>query len=533
MKRFGPITLLLACLLLLMIPAAAAAAGTTTGIVRAHGNVDVFTYTPAETGYLNVELSYTDLAGNPLGGWPYAEVDVVVQGFQNGQPYYDLDIAGLYVGTNPISAQVSVSSAFVSKTFFFTVSPFAGEARYHLVVTFRSTLTGVTSTVIDATGDVHASDGEFFLPSTATSWLSVFHEWPGILDRSLGQSDVYANWEDYAYSRDSAMVAENWSVEWTAPVVTNVPTIDPRAWGKWITTMPQIWNGAAQPNVWANILSDQFPMPGSLAVGDAQAWYTWSYGDSAATTSVPAYAFATKLNAAASGQSFSFQNEPGAQVSYAFVGDALTWRYAVGPDGGTATVVVDGMTRGTVDQYAADMGYGRQLTLAGLGVGAHTVAVTSTGTLYHDAFVAPTDVGDVRPVAENHSDGTTKYRWATMKNTAASGGSYSYAAATDAATAFTFTGTAITWQYVPGPTGGIAEVWIDGVNKGPVDQYQATAKPKKGKKATAAVKTVTYSGLVSSMHTILIRVTGTANASSTGTVVTSDAFTVGTVLSQD
>lgn len=74
------------------------------------------------------------------------------------------------------------------------------------------------------------------------------------------------------------------------------------------------------------------------------------------------------------------------------------------------------------------------------------------------------------------------------------------------------------------------------MKQAPVDQYQGAGTPKKnGKinKKTVAVKTVTYSGLTAGMHTILIVATGTANSPSSGTVVTSDFFTVGTVVSKD
>jgi hypothetical protein len=116
---------------------------------------------------------------------------------------------------------------------------------------------------------------------------------------------------------------------------------------------------------------------------------------------------------------------------------------------------------------------------------------------------------------------------------AASGGSYSYAAARDAATAFTFTGTAVTWQYVAGPDRGIAQVWIDGASKGTVDQHQAAATRHKRKTGRAAIASVTYGGLTPAMHTILIRATGTQASASTGTMVTSDAFTVGGVVYED
>lgn len=178
----------------------------------------------------------------------------------------------------------------------------------------------------------------------------------------------------------------------------------------------------------------------------------------------------------------------------------------------------------TVDQHAPATDYGRRLDLTGLGAGAHTVVVESDRVLYHDAFLAPTDAADIHPLAEDHRDGTTRYTWASTALGSASGRSYSFSAARDSATAFTFSGSALTWHYVRRPDGGRAQVWIDGVDKGAVDQY-GRGRPKR--RGTPLAASITYAGLGNGLHTILIVNTGEKSAGSSGTVVTSDAFTVG------
>jgi hypothetical protein len=88
---------------------------------------------------------------------------------------------------------------------------------------------------------------------------------------------------------------------------------------------------------------------------------------------------------------------------------------------------------------------------------------------------------------------------------------------------FKFTGTGITWVTRKGPDQGIASVDIDGTGKGNVDLYATTRKSfSKG-----------YSGLTSKSHTIVITVTGTRNASSTGNAVAIDAFVVGFTTTQE
>ena len=138
-----------------------------------------------------------------------------------------------------------------------------------------------------------------YLPATATAWHSVIHYWPG------SSGDLYANWCDSVRTRSgSKTLVSHGSLKWKPPVVSNASTAG--ATGQWLTLLPAIWTGAARPNVWGDIGYDTYPMPGSLSLTDAPAWYTWSYSDSAASTSAPAYSFAATITPQASGCSVSY-----------------------------------------------------------------------------------------------------------------------------------------------------------------------------------------------------------------------------------
>lgn len=89
--------------------------------------------------------------------------------------------------------------------------------------------------------------------------------------------------------------------------------------------------------------------------------------------------------------------------------------------------------------------------------------------------------------------------------------------------AHTFTGTSLTWLTRRGPGQGIASVTIDGVSKGNVDLYAST---------TGSLQR-SFTGLAATRHKVVIKVTGTRNAASTGTAVSVDGFTVGTATTQE
>lgn len=85
---------------------------------------------------------------------------------------------------------------------------------------------------------------------------------------------------------------------------------------------------------------------------------------------------------------------------------------------------------------------------------------------------------------------------------------------------FTFTGTAVKWISEKTKVSGIAQVSIDGVNRGNFDLYPA-GNPE-------YYTSRTFFGLTNARHTITITNTGNKNIHSGGTSVCVDAFVVGT-----
>ena len=92
-----------------------------------------------------------------------------------------------------------------------------------------------------------------------------------------------------------------------------------------------------------------------------------------------------------------------------------------------------------------------------------------------------------------------------------------YSATTGDKATFSFSGASIRWVHLKFPHMGIANVVIDGIDKGNVDLYSASGLWQ---------QINTYSSLGSGNHTITITVTGTKNAASTGFYVDVDAFFV-------
>jgi hypothetical protein len=544
MRRKPLVLLTMAALLLLVAMAFApgAFAGTLTKIMYAQENITYYTYTPTTTGTLHVALSWTNPDGTGAPLFPVAEIDGVVQTYDSktGELYYDIDVAGLYSGTNPQSGDVPVAAGGVNNTIYVGVTSYVEDVPYHITATWTPT-GGSATTVINQTGMAYASSGEAYVPSTAGSWLSVLQTWPGSLNRSTGVSNVWANWDDYVWSRAEAgavKMTDNYSVEYVPPIVTPVNNISANLKGRWYNVGPEIWTAAAVPNVWTDISLDQYPKPGSLpytGTNSAPAWFTYAYTDSAISdaNTKPGYMWPNVTSASASQRNFSAEAATSATLTYNFYGTSLKWIYTKGPRAGIASVKIDGAEAGPVDQYAAAVTYKQSTTFSGLSAGNHTVVIKSTGTknsassglfVYHDTFATTTDSADPTPNSENNYDGSTTYAWGKVNTASASGGSFSFNSATSSALAFTFSGTSIQWTYVKGPRAGIANVWIDGVAKPSVDQYAS---------AVTYGASTTFSGLSNAVHTILIKSTTTKNAASSGLFTYHDAFVVGGVTYQD
>jgi hypothetical protein len=147
---------------------------------------------------------------------------------------------------------------------------------------------------------------------------------------------------------------------------------------------------------------------------------------------------------------------------------------------------------------------------------------TSGGIVsYIDGAAVPSSQTYLRAqTAFNAFQYPVSYKWETVKNTSALGGSYVEERYPGATETFTATGTSVgivTWD---APDGGIATVTVTNGKKPPVTQTIDTFA------ASAGDQTTTISGLTSGSHTVTIGVDGTSDASSTGQWVRVDATVV-------
>jgi len=98
-------------------------------------------------------------------------------------------------------------------------------------------------------------------------------------------------------------------------------------------------------------------------------------------------------------------------------------------------------------------------------------------------------------------------------------GGFVYQAGTPGSTAkLTFTGRNVSWVALTNFNRGLAEVWVDGVKAAAVDLYTPGLVLRKS--------VYTKAWATSGAHTVEVRVLGTKNALSTGTLVEVDAFVV-------
>jgi hypothetical protein len=141
-------------------------------------------------------------------------------------------------------------------------------------------------------------------------------------------------------------------------------------------------------------------------------------------------------------------------------------------------------------------------------------AITSDVTAPIDVTLPPptvsTTVGDNAP-------GVTYNSWAGVTDPAASGGSYRVSRTANATASFPFTGTMVRWLVREGPDRGKATVTIDGLGKGTVDLYAASPSNAM----------ITFSGLASRSHRIVVKVLGTKRAAASAADVTVDGFKIG------
>jgi bacillopeptidase F len=223
-------------------------------------------------------------------------------------------------------------------------------------------------------------------------------------------------------------------------------------------------------------------------------------------------------NVNALGQTYTADHLAGATAAIGFSGTYITWFTNVGPAYGIADLYIDGVIKATVNCYRSSNAYRAAFTVAGLSPGPHMFVIRvrgakgstqGTGTLIAlDAY---------RVNGKTVNSPYAAYTWGIAKTTSASGGAYIRADEDSAVTLFKFRGTQIEWDTVLGPGMGQAKVFIDGVFKGTVDNYYATARYNFAR---------IYGGLTDSIHTFKIEVLERHRPAANGSIIAIDRWVV-------
>ncbi|HSV92849.1 MAG TPA: NlpC/P60 family protein, partial [Desulfobacterales bacterium] len=237
---------------------------------------------------------------------------------------------------------------------------------------------------------------------------------------------------------------------------------------------------------------------------------------------------------AASSGGYRYSSAAESTLRIEFTGSAVSLIGPVGPTYGTFEVWLDDVHVDTVSQYAPRYAHQQVLwELSGLSDGAYTLVIRVTGThepgsagafVIVDAFEVAGEVTRAEPwppqgrVAFEESDPRTfrEGRWTRTRTSAASGGAVMHTGVVGSLFTVHFSGTRIAWIGPRAPGYGRAEVFVDGVRRATVSQYASAVSHRQ----------VIWSvdGLGPGGHTLTIRVLGTRDAASAGTVIAVDGF---------
>ncbi len=230
------------------------------------------------------------------------------------------------------------------------------------------------------------------------------------------------------------------------------------------------------------------------------------------------YAWRFSGETGAIGRSYAVENTPGASATVAFAGKSVIWYTKAGPDQGLANVYIDGVHKGSFNQFATSPKFGVQRIFDGLSEGWHKITIVARG-LKGSAYATDTRVvlDGIRYGATLLQNPSAQYGWQSVPTTRASAGRYARSRFTSSAVSLTFHGTGIDWYSVAGPYMGIAGVYVDGVLKATIDNY-ASADTYNVKRSIR--------GLSNANHTLKIVVTGRKRSASYGTWICVDRYVV-------
>jgi len=215
----------------------------------------------------------------------------------------------------------------------------------------------------------------------------------------------------------------------------------------------------------------------------------------------------------------------GDSVTFQFNGTQISYVYGMAENQGYSNIYIDGsLVQSNLDPYLAPSGltanylWQKLWTYGGLAPGNHTIQVVATGThdpsatdhyITVDAFIVGTSYND------NSSSVSYSGTWTAATTTGLWDGDEHYTNTTGNSATFSFTGPFVTYVYSPFTNMGIANISIDGVSHGTLDEYCPT---------NIFQGSVTFSGLSAGSHTLTVAVSGSKNSASTGTYLTTDQF---------
>jgi hypothetical protein len=215
---------------------------------------------------------------------------------------------------------------------------------------------------------------------------------------------------------------------------------------------------------------------------------------------------------------------PGAKATLTFRGTAISWSGARSPNGGIASVSVDGAVASEVDTYSrTNKIQDIVFTATGLADATHTLTIEATGRknaastgaeIVVDAFdvTTPGRRYQETDAALAYSSGVGDWTFGN-RNRTWSEGSIAQSSTLGAKVTFTFTGTSVSWIGLRKLSTGRANVNLDGV----VTEINTYLDPP-----MEAYQTTVYraDGLANGPHTLTIE------AASTGGFLVVDAFDV-------
>ncbi len=218
------------------------------------------------------------------------------------------------------------------------------------------------------------------------------------------------------------------------------------------------------------------------------------------------------------GGSYRWERRGGASQTFAFTGGAVTLFTIAGRAMGNAVVAIDGLPVGTIHGYARSFRAGVADRFTHLGAGDHTITATVAGTSSAKATDTRVGVDALRWEGITRQDPRpASGTWGSRANPSAGGGSYVLSDVPGATASLRFTGTGVTWITARGPSGGRAEIWIDGSLVRTTNLYASS-------RVFGVQRTVT--GLSDASHLVRIRVAGTRSADATGTSVVVDGWII-------